>query len=113
MTRRNSKRRSSSRLHSNAALKWYSPSVNIWVTHPVDVLCQKGGQVFPVEVVFRADGRDGDCYRVDFANYMTGIWEAIDGGRDAAPRTLTKAKKLAGAYLRAAQDQGTLSPKGF
>lgn len=112
MTRRTSKR-SSRRLSSNAALKWYSPSVNIWVTHPVDVLIEGRGRVFPVEVTFRADGRDGGCYRVDVADYTARIWEAIDGGRAAAPRSLAAAKKLASKYLRAAQAQGTLSPKGF
>jgi hypothetical protein len=113
MTRRTSKRRSSKRLSSNAALRWYSSDTNIWVTHPVDVLIEGRGRVFPIEVTFRADGRDGECYRVDCADYTARIWEAIDGGRAAAPRTLAKAKKLASSYLRAAQAQGTLSPKGF
>lgn len=112
MTRRTSKR-SSRRLSSNTALKWYSPSVNIWITHPVDVLIESRGQVFPIEVTFRADGRDGERYRVDVADYTTRIWEAIDGGRAAAPSTLAKAKKFASSYLRAVQAQGTLSPKGF
>lgn len=113
MARKTSSRRSSSHLRSNTALKWYSPSVNIWVTHPVEVLIEGRGRVFPIEVVFRADGRDNENYRVDCADYTAGIWEAIDGGRASAPSTLAKAKKLAGAYLRAAQAQGTLSPKGF
>lgn len=101
------------KLRPNASLKWYSPDVNIWVTHPVDILSKRvGGGVVSNEVIFRADGRDGQRYRVDRSNALMGLWEAIDGGRAAAPETLTAAKKLASAWLRAAQDQGTLSPRG-
>jgi hypothetical protein len=78
-----------------------------------DVLVVRYDRPFSIEVVFRVDGRSGDHWRVDLANYTTLIWEAIDGGRDSAPRTLAAAKKLAGTYFRAAIAQGTLHPTGF
>ncbi len=63
---------------------------------------------YPARVSLRLDGRDGPFYRVDMM--CLSPWEAIDGGREEAPRTLKEAKAVAEAYLAQVREQGTLHP---
>lgn len=64
---------------------------------------------FETTVKFRLDGREGRFYRVDLG-CLTG-WEAIDGGRDNAPKNLKDAKAMANDYLKRVREQGTLHPR--
>jgi hypothetical protein len=60
-----------------------------------------------VNVSLRVDARDESNIRVDMATL--GLWEAIDDGEGFS--TVGEAQRFAKAWLKAAQAEGTLSPR--
>lgn len=72
-------------------------------------LVSEAGRGYTARVSLRLDGREGRFYRCDMMALSP--WEAIDGGRDFAPRNLRDAKALAVAWCNRVRGQGTLTPK--
>jgi hypothetical protein len=96
----------------NPTLRWESKPPKVWIAESTVTFEDIYRHTRSTPIAFRIDGRDPGGYRVDINTLIGMPWEAIDGGYSGhGVATLAAAKAHAALWLKAANEQRTLTPR--